>query len=67
MAYERKTIDIERIFDAVDLIEQIIKGKRDVTKCLLYKKDKVFKAKVDKEKEVIKQEQARTKATNKSF
>lgn len=61
------TIDIERIFDAVDLIEQIIKGKRDVTKCLLYKKDKAFKAKVDKEKELIKQEQTKTEATKKSF
>ena len=49
-------IDIERIFDAVDLIEQIIKGKRDVTKCLLYKKDEAFKEKVDIEKERKKRE-----------
>lgn len=64
---EIPTIDMERIFDAVDLIEQIIKGKRDVTKCLLYKKDEAFKEKADKEKELIKEEQARTKATKKSF
>jgi hypothetical protein len=55
-------IDIERIFDAVDLIEQIIKNKRDVTKCLLYKKDESFKEKVDIEREKIKQERERAKA-----
>ena len=60
-------IDIERIFDAVDLIEQIIKGKRDVTKCLLYKKDKAFKEKVDKEKELIKQEHIKAKALKGSY
>ena len=60
-------IDIERIFDAVDLIEQIIKGQRDVTKCLLYKKDEAFKEKVDKEKELFKQEQTKAKAAKKSF
>jgi len=60
-------IDIERIFDAVDLIEQIIKGKRDVTKCLLYKKDKAFKKKVDKEKELIKQEHIKAKALKGSY
>ena len=49
-------VDIERIFDAVDLIEQIIKGNREVTRCLLYKKDKAFKEKVDKEKELIRKE-----------
>ena len=64
---EIPTIDMERIFDAVDLIEQIIKGKRDVTKCLLYKKDEAFKEKVDKEKELIKEEQARTNKTRLSL
>ena len=48
---EIPNIDIERIFDAVDLIEQIIKSKRDITKCLLYKKDRTFKEKVDFERE----------------
>lgn len=56
-----KQIDIERIFDAVDLIEQIINGKRDITKCLLYKKDEAFKEKVDIEREKIKQERERAK------
>lgn len=60
-------IDIERIFDAVDLIEQIIKGKRDVAKCLLYKKDDAFKAKVDLEKAKIKEEQEKAKKTSQSF
>jgi hypothetical protein len=58
-------VDIQRIFDAVDLIEQIIKGNRDVTKCLLYKKDKAFKEKVDKEKEQIRKE--KENATKESF
>ena len=52
-------IDIERIFDAVDLIEQIIQRKRDITQCLLYKKDKAFKAKVDKVKDSLKKEKER--------
>lgn len=56
---EIPAIDIERIFDAVDLIEQIIKGKRDISKCLLYKKDKTFKEKVDKVKESLKKEKER--------
>lgn len=60
-------IDIERIFDAVDLIEQIIKGKRDVNKCLLYKKDKDFKAKVDIEKEKKRQERERAKALKRIY
>ena len=64
---EIPTIDMERIFDAVDLIVQIIKGKRQVTKCLLYKKDEAFKEKVDKEKELIKEEQARTNNTRLSL
>jgi hypothetical protein len=58
-------VDIQRIFDAVELIEQIIKGNRDVTKCLLYKKDKAFKEKVDKEKEQIRKE--KENATKESF
>lgn len=61
------SILINRIFDAVDLIEQLVKEPRDVTKCLLYKKDEAFKEKVDKEKELIKQEQAKAKAAKESL
>ena len=56
------SILINRIFDAVDLIEQLVKEPRDVTKCLLYKNDDEFKEKVDKEKESIKKEKEREKA-----
>lgn len=59
---EIPNIDIERVFDAVDLIEQIIKGNRDITKCLLYKKDKAFKEKVDIIKAEIKKKQEQAKA-----
>ncbi len=64
---EIPNIDIERVFDAVDLIEQIIRGNRDVTKCLLYKKDETFKAKVDLEKAKIKEGKEREKAARQSF
>ncbi len=60
-------VDIERIFDAVDLIEQIIKGKRDITKCLLYKKDKEFKAKVDIEREKKKQEREMARSLKQKY
>ena len=61
------SILINHIFDAVDLIEQLVKEPRDVTKCLLYKNDADFKEKVDKVKEIIKQEQAKAKALKESF
>jgi len=61
------SILINRVFEAVDFIEQLVKEPRDVTKCLLYKKDEAFKEKVDKEKELIKQEQVKIKANKKSF
>ena len=64
---EIPNIDIERVFDAVDLIEQIIRGNRDITKCLLYKKDKVFKEKVDTEREKIKKEKERAKVLKSSY
>lgn len=53
---------IEFVFQAVDIIEQMAKGNMDVTKCLLYKKDSSFKAKVDKIKEKIKEEKEKKKA-----
>lgn len=53
---------IEFVFQAVDIIEQMAKGNMDVTKCLLYKKDFSFKAKVDKIKEKIKEEKEKKKA-----
>lgn len=55
-------VSVNHIFEAVDLIEQLLKEPRDVTKCLLYKNDEVFKAMVDKEKEIIRQEKAKSKA-----
>ena len=58
---------INRVFDAVDLIEQLVKEPRDVTKCLLYKNDEAFKEKVDKEKELIKEELAKKKAAKESL
>ena len=61
------SILINRVFDAVDLIEQLVKEPRDVTKCLLYKNDEAFKEKVDKEKELIKEELAKKKAAKASL
>ena len=61
------SILINRVFDAVDLIEQLVKEPRDVTKCLLYKNDEAFKEKVDKEKELIKEELAKKKAAKESL
>lgn len=52
---------IDFVFQAVDIIEQMAKGNIDVTKCLLYKKDSSFKAKVDIIKEKIKEEKEKKK------
>ena len=53
---------IDFVFQAVDVIEQMAKGNMDVTKCLLYKKDPLFKDKVDKIKEKIKEERKKSNA-----
>lgn len=58
---------IDFVFQAVDIIEQMARGNLDVTKCLLYKKDKQFKAKVDVIKEKIKEEREKKKAIKQSL
>ena len=58
---------IDFVFQAVDIIEQMAKGNIDVTKCLLYKKDSSFKAKVDRIKEKIREEKEKKKAAKEQF
>lgn len=60
-------IDINCIFEAVDIIEKMVTENMDVTKCVMYKKDKVFKEKVDLVKEQIKEERAKAKASKESL
>ncbi len=54
-------ISIDYVLRAVDLTEQMVRGNMDITKGLLYKKDKSFKQKVDVEKERIKKEKEQEK------
>ena len=60
-------IDINCIFEAVDIIEKMITGNLDVTRCVMYKKDPAFKEKVKKELDLIKEEQSKAKAAKQSF
>ena len=60
-------IDINCVFEAVDLIEKMVTENLDVTKCIMYKKDKEFKEKVDKEKNKIKGKKEAAKAARQSF
>ena len=60
-------IDINCVFEAVDLIEKMVKENLDVTKCVMYKKDEAFKAKVDGEKAKIKGEREKAKEAKQSF
>ena len=60
-------IDINCVFEAVDIIEKMVKQNLDVTKCVMYRKDEDFKKIVDDEKEKIKKEQETAKATRQSF
>lgn len=52
---------IDCVFQAVDAIEQMAKSNMDVTKCLLYKKDRFFKEKVDNIKQQIKEKKEKEK------
>ena len=60
-------ISAELVFQAVDIIQNMASGYMSVIDCLLYKKDKEFKAKVDIEREKKKQERERAKAMKSSF
>lgn len=55
-------ISIDMVFRAVDIVQQIVSGYVDVTHGFLYKKDPLFKEKVNKEKERIKEEKEKEKA-----
>jgi Zn-dependent peptidase ImmA (M78 family) len=55
-------ISAELVFQAVDIIQDMASGYMSVIDCLLYKKDKEFKAKVDIEREKKKKERERAKA-----
>ena len=55
-------ISAELVFQAVDIIQDMASGYMNVIDCLLYKKDKEFKAKVDIEREKKKKERERAKA-----
>lgn len=60
-------ISAELVFQAVDIIQDMASGYMSVIDCLLYKKDKEFKAKVDVEREKKKQERERAKALKLSY
>ena len=60
-------ISAELMFQAVDIIQDMASGYISVIDCLLYKKDKEFKAKVDVEREKKKQEREQVKTLKKSY
>ena len=60
-------ISAELVFQAVDIIQDMASGYMSVIDCLLYKKDKEFKAKVDIEREKKRREREKAKAEKKSF
>jgi hypothetical protein len=60
-------ISAELMFQAVDIIQDMASGYMNVIDCLLYKKDKEFKARVDIEREKKKQERDKAKALKKSY
>jgi len=60
-------IDINCVFEAVDLIEKMVKENMDVTKCVMYKKDPEFKEKVDVVKAKIKEEKDAVRAAKQSL
>jgi hypothetical protein len=55
------------MFQAVDIIQDMASGYMSVIDCLLYKKDKEFKAIVDIEREKKKKEREQAKALKRSF
>lgn len=58
---------LDFVFQAVDLIERATTGNIEITKSLLYKKDSIFKEKVDKERERIREEQEEARKARPSF
>lgn len=60
-------IDINCVFEAVDLIEKMVTENLDVTKCIMYKKDEAFKEKVDIVKAKIKEDKEAAKAARLSM
>lgn len=60
-------ISAELVFQAVDIIQDMASGYMSVIDCLLYKKDKEFKSKVDIEREKKKKERERVKAAKGIF
>lgn len=60
-------ISAELMFQAVDIIQDMASGYMSVIDCLLYKKDKEFKAKVDVEREKKKKEREQAKAFKASY
>ena len=58
---------LDFVFQAVDLIERATTGNIEITKSLLYKKDPIFKEKVDQEREKIKEEQIQAKKERPAF
>lgn len=60
-------ISAELVFQAVDIIQDMASGYMSVIDCLLYKKDKEFKAKVDIEREKRKQEREQAKVLKQSY
>lgn len=64
---EIPNIDINCVFEAVDIIEKMVKQNLDVTKCVMYRKDEEFKKIVDDKKAQIKKEQEAAKAIKQSL
>lgn len=64
---EIPNIDINCVFEAVDIIEKMVKQNLDVTKCVMYRKDEDFKKIVDDKKAQIKKEQEAAKAIKQSL
>lgn len=60
-------IDINCVFEAVDLIEKMVTSKMEVTKCVMYKKDQTFKEKVDVVLEQIKEDKKKEKEMAKAL
>ena len=60
-------ISAELVFQAVDIIQDMASGYMSVIDCMLYKKDKEFKAKVDVEREKKKKEREQAKAFKASY
>ena len=60
-------ISAELMFQAVDIIQDMASGYMSVIDCLLYKKDKEFKSKVDEEREKRRKKKEEAKAARLSM